>query len=217
MYYYIRLPNLSRAALHALSIELVSRFSAASAEAIVSWIDDLDVGVRTRIWRNAEPRAIFQWKKGETVGRAIASFEKERRQEDARESRYHRPQFTHIESASASAFLRTCAHACAAYRRPRIRDNVIDDDIERRSSRSRAFQRSELLPLSPRCGRETSFPINSCTDANGRLSPLDINDGWRQYDISDPYRRNTVKHLRRVYVNGCTVLLFSQGYLGRCA
>lgn len=110
---------------------------------------------------NPPPRSIGKIFRGETILE---------RGEDAR-----------IESASASsAFLRTCAHACAAYRRPRIRDNVIDDDIERRSSRSRAFHRPRL-PSPPhrprRYARETSFPINSCTDANGRLSPLDINDG----------------------------------------
>lgn len=73
--------------------------------------------------RSAFDRKIFR---GETIGG--------KKGEDAR-----------TESASASsAFLRTCAHACAAYRRPRIRDNVIDDDIERRSSRSRAFHRPRL-------------------------------------------------------------------------
>lgn len=85
-------------------------------------------------------------------------------------------------------FLRTCARACAAYRRLRNRDNVIDDDIERRSSRPRAFLRAVPPPpshpalpsttFSPsRCGGGTSLRIDSCTDANGGLSPLDINDG----------------------------------------
>lgn len=37
-----------------------------------------------------------------------------------------------VQSAFAGAFLRTRAHACAVYRQPENRDNVIDDDIERR-------------------------------------------------------------------------------------
>lgn len=91
----------------------------------------------------------------------------------------------------AGAFLRTCARACAAYRRPRNRDNVIDDDIERRSNRPRAFLRAvskaSLPPLPPSlctCPLRSWLrwctvvsQIDSCTDANGRLSPLDINDG----------------------------------------
>jgi hypothetical protein len=61
--------------------------------------------------------------------------------------------------ARARLLLRTCAHACAAYRRPRNRDNVIDDDIERRSNRPRAFLRAvskpspSVLPAPPPCRR----------------------------------------------------------------
>lgn len=164
-------------------------FSGSSAEAIASG-SCVQRRFRRRCTRDdlAKRRAtrdLSMEKGGEEGDRGLCPSRnrsrKERKQEDARVSRYDRPRFTHIKNQPPLAQLscRTCAHACAVYRRPRIRDNVIDDDIERRSSRSRAFQRSERPsgPLSPRCGRETSFPINSCTDANGRLSPLDINDG----------------------------------------
>lgn len=119
----------------------------------------------------ASHATILEWKKGEDramVGKGKEEEARERRDTVDRDSRGIglRERFlTHV-----------CARVCGAYRRPRIRDNVIDDDIERRSSRSRAFHRPRPLPLLGH-GYETSFPINSCTDANGRLSPLDINDG----------------------------------------
>lgn len=79
-------------------------------------IDDFDVmDVRARGSGETPSHAqSFNGKRGEEAprGPVAQSFAKERRQEDARatRARYHRPRFTHIESASASAFP---AHVCA--------------------------------------------------------------------------------------------------------